>query len=440
MSPSKQRKTFVLDTNVLLHDPRAVFAFDDNNVVIPMIVLEEIDRKKDRLDEVGANARYACRIFDELRSRGRLNSGVPLQSGATLRVLSVEDFQGVLPDELNDDHPDNMIITVAVGLQDGDNEDVCVVTKDVNMRIKCNVVDMQCDDYRRFQVVDDTSELYTGILHRELPGHVVDKLNAGRKRISVDELGTADVHPNQFIVDEASGNSLRVDVCGNELLHVGTGSGMGWVEPRNLEQRLALRLLYDDRVKLVTLIGGPGSGKTLLSIAAGLDLMAEQNKYSKVLISRPIQPVGRDLGYLPGTKEEKMEPWLQPIYDNIEFLFNDKMGFRNSMFSMWMEKGMVEIEALTYIRGRSIANAFILLDEGQNLSAHEVRTLVTRIGEGTKLVITGDINQIDNNFVGPLSNGLTYVVERFRSEGIAGHITLKKGERSDLASLAAKLL
>lgn len=435
-----RRKTFVIDTNVFLHDPMAMYAFDDNNIAIPMIVLEEIDSKKDRMDEVGSNARRTCRILDELREKGSLSEGVEVQKGGKLTVHSVEDFQGMLPDELNDDHPDNMIIAVAVGLRDssGCDEPVKVVTKDINMRIKCNVIGMECEDYRRYQVATGTDELYTGIVELTMDDDVIEGLRQG-ERIDIDVEGM-ELYPNHFIVDEVNDVVARVDPDEDVLLNVARQRSYNWIEPRNVEQECALKILYDDRIKLVSLIGKAGSGKTIISVAAALDLVIEQERYSKLIISRPVQPVGKDLGYLPGTKQEKMDPWVQPIYDNIEQLVGRKGARNDGMFKGWMEKGLIEIEAITYIRGRSISDALIIIDEAQNLTGHELRTIVTRIGEGTKLILTGDIQQIDNQFVDTLSNGLTYAVECFKEYGIAGHITLTQGERSDLASLAATIL
>lgn len=436
---ASNKKTFVIDTNVFLHDPNAIYAFKDNNVAIPMIVLEEIDRKKDRMDEVGSNARRTCRILDELRLRGSLREGVELDSGGTVQVHSVEDFQGMLPDELNDNHPDNMIIAVAVGLKDSDVGPVKVVTKDINMRIKCNVIDVPCEDYRKFRVASGTDELYTGVRHTVLSPDTVIELRESRRAAFNPSNYPVTVLPNEFIIDTENELAARLDVDGESLLLVNGGQSFEWLQPRNLEQKFAMKLMYDDRIKLVSLVGPAGTGKTLIAVASALDLMIEQSRYSKLIITRPIQPVGRDLGYLPGTKREKMDPWVQPIYDNIEYLLG-KRNRKDSVFDMWMEKGIIEIEAITYIRGRSIANALIIIDEAQNLSVHELKTIVTRAGEGSKIVLTGDIQQIDNSFVDPLSNGLTYAVEKFKTHGIAGHVTLTQGERSELATLATQIM
>ena len=437
--PETNNKTFVIDTNVFLQDAQALFAFQDNDIVIPMIVLEEIDRKKDRFDAVGANTRQICRSLDELHEKGSLKDGVQLTGGGYLRVMSSEEFIGVLPDELNDTHPDNMIIAVGVGLRDKEERDVTLVTKDINMRIKCNVIGMKCEDYLRFRVAADTSDVYTGVKELEIPLTIKELFKTERKIDIREHNLDLDLKPNEFIIDEPHAYRLDPEEP-NMLWRVNDTAKQVWgVAPRNLEQRLALKLLTDDRIKLVSLVGAAGTGKTLLAVAAALDLIFEEKIYKKLIITRPIQPVGRDIGHLPGTKQEKMDPWVQPIYDNIEFLLGNHEKDK-SIFDMWIEKGIIEIEAITYIRGRSLANAFIIIDEAQNLSVHELKTIITRAGEGTKIILTGDIEQVDNNLVDPLSNGLTYAVEKFKNESIAGHITLMKGERSELATLAAKIL
>lgn len=441
------RICFIVDTNVFLQDADAVFSFGDNDIVIPMIVLEEIDRKKDRFDTVGLNARKFCRILDDLRITGSLRDGIELEQGGRLRVLTSDEFIGVLPDELNDDHPDNMIISVAIGVRDGEGVDVKVITRDINMRIKCNIVGVECEDYNKYRVARDTSDIYTGVKRIELPKHISDTLRNNRS-VNISKSDSSlfnDVHPNQFIINTSKNDDngvYRLDPGDdNTLWRVSnTETRDVWgITARNLEQKLAFKLLLDDRIQLVTLVGAAGTGKTCLAVAAALEKIFEERRYNKLIISRPIQPVGRDMGYLPGTKQEKMDPWIQPIYDNIEFLLG-RHGKGREMFDMWIEKGLIEIEGITYMRGRSLANAFIIIDESQNLSVHELKTIITRVGEGTKIVLTGDIEQIDNNLVDPLTNGLTYAIEKFKSETIAGHMTLLVGERSRLATLGAQIL
>lgn len=440
---SGERKTFVIDTNVFLQDATALFAFEDNDVVIPMVVLEEIDRKKDRFDSVGSNARQFCRDLDELRGLGSLSEGVILPGGGRLRVKSADDFRGVLPDELNANTPDNMIMAVAIGLRDSESNVVKIVTKDINLRIKCNVLGINCEDYVRYRVAADTEDIYTGVQHLQLPKGFYTTLDASVDNrcgyILESDNFTTQLRPNEYVID--SGNVFRVDHDDvTRLWKFGPQDINAWgLKPRNLEQKLALKLLLDDRIKLVTLVGAAGTGKTLLAVAVALEMVMEQEQYHKLIITRPIQPVGKDIGYLPGSKDEKMDPWVQPIYDNVECLLG-KQQKNKDMFAVWRERNMIEIEAITYIRGRSLSNAFIIIDEAQNLTVHELKTIVTRVGDNTKIVLTGDIDQIDNNLVDPLSNGLTYAVEKFKDYAIAGHVTLKQGERSELATLAAKIL
>jgi PhoH-like ATPase len=446
---SDKRKTFVIDTNVFLQDASALFAFEDNDVVIPMVVLEEIDRKKDRFDSVGSNARQFCRDLDDLRELGSLSLGVQLPNGGRLRVKSADDFRGVLPEELDANTPDNMIMAVAIGLRDSEeNSIVKIVTKDINLRIKCNVLGIDCEDYVKYRVAADTEDIYTGVQHIQLPIGFYNTLTAAESDNRCGYILPEDnfhhlLRPNEYVID--GDKVFKVDNDDINKLWKFSQSNeppVFGLKARNLEQKLALKLLLDDRIKLVTLVGAAGTGKTLLAVAVALETVIEQGKYTKLIITRPVQPVGKDIGYLPGTKDEKMDPWVQPIYDNVECLINinSKQQKNRDIFDMWREKNIIEIEAITYIRGRSLSNAFIIIDEAQNLTVHELKTIVTRVGDNTKIVLTGDIDQIDNNLIDPLSNGLTYAVEKFKDYSIAGHMTLKQGERSELATLAAKIL
>lgn len=434
-------KTFIIDTNVLLSDAHAIFAFSKCMTIIPMIVLEELDRKKDRMDDVGANARQVCRHLDELRTRGSLREGIMLDNGGCLKVLSVDDVQGTVPDEFNDSLPDNMIIGLAVSLSECESYGtVTVVTKDINMRIKCNVLDIICEDYLKYHVANDISEIYSGYSHIDIPDDVVHELNNNRNAMLPANIET---FPNQFLIDTKKNIIIRCDPYNRSRVwrfnQNDTDLNAWGMRGRNLEQQMALKLLFYEDIKLVTLMGPAGGGKTMLAVAAALEQVIETSRYNKLIISRPVQPVGRDIGFLPGTKEEKLHPWLQPIYDNIEQLCRTQRK-NDSMFEMWMQKGFIEIEAITYMRGRSLANAFIIIDEAQNLTAHEMKTIITRVGENTKIVLTGDIEQVDNTMLDSLSNGLTYAVEKFKNHSIAGHVTLKTGERSALATLASQIL
>lgn len=435
------KKTFVLDTNVLLHNPGALFSFDDNEVVIPFTVIEEIDRQKRRQDEIGRNARVVIRQLDQLRDFGRLSDGIDLHSGGRLRIeVKYQDSSSVLPQELDNGKKDNRILAVAYYLQEKAErkQSVYLVTKDLNMRIKADIIGVPAQDYYKDKV--DFGQLYSGV---GLWNTTSDDLNNfyqnGRLEIGNEQTAK----PNQFFVlknmSAPSQSALTRHFRGvfYPLLY-GNSTNFG-IRPRNKEQRLALELLLNDDIKVVTLIGRAGTGKTLLALAVGLEKVVEQKSYTRLLVTRPIVPMGNDLGYLPGTKEEKIRPWMQPIHDNLEYLF----GNHNRQYKIidhLIDTGALEMEALTYIRGRSIPRQFIICDEAQNLSPQMIKTLITRVGEGTKIVFTGDPEQIDHPYLDASSNGLTYLVEQLKDEEITGHVTLLKGERSEVAEMGARLL
>ncbi len=436
------KKSFVLDTNVLLYDPQAIFRFEDNDVVIPITVIEEIDRFKKDLNETGRNARQVSRYLDRLRGQGQLSAGVPLPGGGTLRVeLGRETANGLPPDDPA--KHDNRILAIALDVKARNGQPVVFVTKDTNLRIKADAVSLKTEDYESDKVSID--EVYSGVREVVVPGEQIDAFYAtGEARMP--EL---DLYPNQFVVlrDEAApshsalGKHLHKE---GRIVPIGRRKEAVWgIFPRNREQIFALDLLLNDEVQLVTLIGKAGTGKTLLALAAGLHKTVEESVYQRLLVSRPIFPLGRDIGFLPGDVNEKLKPWMQPIFDNVELLMGGIEGRGKKMhrgYQELMDMGMLEIEPLTYIRGRSIPHQFLLVDEAQNLTPHEIKTIVSRAGEHTKLVLTGDPYQIDNPYVDSDSNGLTYLIEKFKGEPIAGHVTLVKGERSRLAELAANLL
>jgi PhoH-like ATPase len=435
------KKNFILDTNVLLHDPNAIFSFEDNNVVIPIACIEEIDQFKKDLSELGRNARQVSRILDELRTKGHLVTGVELPNRGQLRVLFTEKE---LPRHLQNSHTvDNQILAVAMDVKEREPHPAIFVTMDSNLRIRADALSIPSVNYDRERV--DISELYPGECEIEASCEAIDQLyQAGEIPWEID----ADHFPNQYVLlrdRENSGHTAmaRFASDGKRIVKIPRFKDGVWgIRPRNKQQTFALDLLLSDDVKLVTLVGKAGTGKTLLAIAAGLQKTAEEAVFHKLLVSRPIFPLGRDLGYLPGNIEEKLNPWMQPVYDNVEFLMGltkaDRKDGRG--YHELVDMGLIEIEPLTYIRGRSIPNQYMIVDEAQNLTPHEVKTILTRAGDGTKIVLTGDPYQIDNPYVDSSSNGLTYVVNRFRAQPIAGHITLVKGERSDLAELAANLL
>jgi len=442
------KKNFVLDTNVLLHDPRSLFAFEDNDVVIPIYVIEEIDNFKRDLSSLGRNARQVARQLDEFRAQGKLGEGVSLGEGkGSVRVLFTEKE---LSRHLADSHGtvDSKILAVALDVRDRErNKPVVFVTKDTNLRIRADALGLHAEDYDVEELALD--ELWTGIAEVEADAQAVNDFYTGGF-VALPPRDDGDPPPpNEFVVLRDRDNPQHSAVGKYSATRLGyvplikiPKEGVWGIRPRNKEQAFALDLLLNDDVRLVTIVGKAGTGKTLLAIAAGLQRTMEDGVYQKLLVSRPIFPLGRDIGYLPGSVEEKLNPWMQPIFDNVEYLMNlsrsEKKQGRG--YHELMDLGILEIEPLTYIRGRSIPNQYIIVDEAQNLTPHEVKTIITRCGDGTKIVLTGDPYQIDNPYVDATNNGLIHVANRFRQERLAGHITMSKGERSPLAELAANLL
>lgn len=435
-------KNYVLDTNVLLHDARAIYAFADNNVVIPIYVIEEIDTFKKDQSELGRNARQIARLLDQYRSEGGLSSAQKMDTGGTVRVaLSRNPPKNPSYDSRS---MDQRILELALEVRDGDPKTPTIlVTKDVNMRVRGDALGLATVDFEPEQITID--ELYPGNRELALKNGVIDEFYTDGA-LSPESLGEPAPHANEylFLKDDAGKSALgRFDKDKGQLTGVKKlREGVWGIRPRNKEQHFALDLLLNDDVKLVTLVGKAGTGKTLLAIAAGLQKVTEEQVFSKLLVSRPIFPLGRDIGYLPGDIEEKLNPWMQPIYDNLELLLglnkSDKQDGRS--YSELVDMGFVEIEPLTYIRGRSLPNVFMIVDEAQNLTPHEVKTIITRAGEGTKIILTGDPYQIDHPYLDSSNNGLTTVAERFKDQSIAGHIILTKGERSQLAELATQIL
>lgn len=440
------KKIFVIDTNVILHDPTAILRFEDNEIVIPIAVIEELDRFKKQPEMTGRNAREVARSLDKLRQQGDLTTGVNLSNGGTLRVaLSDRNTLKTLPLELSGDLADNAIL--AVGMQSKQNCQcpVIVVSKDTNLRIKADALGLNAEDYETDKV--DVDELYTGAIEVLVSSEQIGEFfETGSITLEREFLPNQDItlvdslNPSHTALGMASGKSSKIV----PLMNL-PKLGVSRIQPRNREQRFALNLLLQDSIKLVTLVGKAGTGKTLLAIAAGLQKVADEKLYNRLLISRPVVPMGKDIGFLPGDINEKLTPWMQPLYDNFDLIFGtqeatDKPGHWRRGHQELIEMGMLQIEPLTYIRGRTIPQQFLIIDEAQNLTPHEVKTIITRAGEGTKVVLTGDPDQIDNPYIDAASNGLTYVVERFKHEPLAGHITLSKGERSGLAERATALL
>jgi PhoH-like ATPase len=458
---ARSPKNFILDTNVLLYDPQALFQFEENNLYIPITVIEEIDRFKKNMDETGRNARQVSRILDSLRDQGQLASGVALPDGGTLRVVLFKpDMMANLPPELHGEKADNLILAVAMHIRNGGKTPTTLITKDTNLRIKADTMNLRAEDYEHGKIAFE--ELYSGFAEYLDQDGLIGNLN-GTGKVSLT--GKDELSPNQGVQYNNSGSPSisalgRFDAGKNAVVSLNPEivKGVWGIHPRNKEQSFAFDLLLNDEIQIVTLVGKAGTGKTLLALAAGLQKTAEENVYSRLLVSRPVFPMGKDLGFLPGDIQEKLSPWMQPIFDNVELLLREygsydgkrpksrgkaaekAAGQLNHSYKELIDMGLLEIEALTYIRGRSLPNQFLIVDEAQNLTPHEVKTILTRAGEGTKIVLTGDPYQIDNPYVDASSNGLTYVVEKFRKERISGHITLNKGERSALAELAANLL
>lgn len=438
-------KQFILDTNVLLHDPQALFKFQDNTIIIPITVIEEVDRFKKDMNETGRNARSISRILDTLREKGPLASGVSLPGGGILKVeLCEEQALDRMPRALRDDKGDHRILAVAQAAAERTPEQpVIFVSKDTNLRIKADAIGLVAEDYESDKV--DIQELYAGARSMEMSAEEVDRFH-GQGWLEAPK----GLLPNEYatLVDLANPSHTalcRYDATQGRVVPVRKipKEGVWSIHARNREQQFAIDALMDDRIKLVSLVGKAGTGKTLLAIAAGLQKVAEENVFNRLLVSRPVFPLGKDLGFLPGDIEEKLTPWMQPIFDNVELLVSGHESNRrnsNKGYKELMAMGLLDIEPLTYIRGRSIPNQYLIVDEAQNLTPHEIKTIVTRAGEGTKIILTGDPYQIDNPYVDSSSNGLSYLVERFKGEQISAHVTLTRGERSELAELAANLL
>jgi len=437
------KKTFILDTSVYLTDADSINAFKNNDIVIPLKVLEEIDKHKKRQDGVGLHARKTIRTLDELRSKGCLQKGVRLGKGKG--IVSVRTFDpSELPPDLDPSIPDHVIIATALSEKSKNpNRKVILVSRDINMRVICDAVGVPSEDYMAPTIVTEMDQIYDGFASVLVDDELIEQYY-NDEEVVLEE--GRELHPNQYIMLVSNQNEKKTALAryiNSEMPLKKIAQfrkGIWGIKSRNKEQMFAMDMLLNPEIQVVSLIGKAGSGKTLCAIAAGLEQSMESGSeepiYRRLIVSRPVQPLGKDIGYLPGTLEDKMAPWLAPVQDNLRFL----MGDDNVTLEMYMEKGKIEIEALTYIRGRSISNSYIVIDEAQNLTTHEIKTIITRVGEGTKVILTGDIEQIDNVYLDEKSNGLVYAVEKFKYHSIAGHVTLKKGERSKVATIAAQIL
>jgi PhoH-like ATPase len=433
--------TFILDTNVYLTEVQALFSFGKADVAIPTIVLDEIDRHKHRQDVAGLNAREMNRTLDKLRTKGSLLLGVPLGSGRG-KVFAAQYDPRYMPAGMDANDSDNKIIAVALRLKIAEGQDVYVVSRDLNMRVKCDSFGIPCYDYQPQQVIKSVDKLFDGTRDIMVDDDIIESFYKDEEVILPEQ--KMKLYPNQYLILKSEKDDKKTALCrfkgpDNPLRKVYTYRDIWGLSANNKEQKFAMDLLFDKDIQIISLTGQAGTGKTLIAAACGLEQVLHSTKsqggYDKLIITRPVQPMGRDIGFLPGTLEEKMMPWIAPLRDNLEYLFGDRTAL-----DIQMEQGTIEIEAMTYIRGRSISNAFMIVDEAQNLTAHELKTIITRVGHGTKLVLTGDIQQIDNSYVDAVSNGLTHAVEKFKEHEISGHVTLYKGERSKLATLAAEIL
>ena len=444
------KKIFILDTNVLIHDPEAMFSFDDNDVYLPIYVIEEIDKLKEYNDRVGKSARETSRNIEKLRKEEKnsnlsLLEGLKNSTGGTFRIVLGENDSVNIPDSLNKNLTDNKIIGQALRIKNENKKrKVILVSKDMNVRIKANVLGMETVDYVKDQI--DINQLYEGWREIEISSDLFSLLEKA-PIINWDLVLKEEPKANELIRFKNSNKEiLTIYKKEREKLEkqVFADTKVWGVFARNTEQKQAMELLMDERIKLVTLVGKAGTGKTLLAIATALEQVVERKLYKKIFIARPIVPMGNEIGFLPGTEKEKMQPWMLPIYDNIEFLASNKgqtsSNEAEKVVAGLESLGLLKVEPLTYIRGRSIPQGFIIIDEAQNLTPHEVKTIITRVGKDTKIVFTGDPDQIDNPYLDANSNGLAYIAEKMKNEILVGHIRLVKGERSEISELASRLL
>lgn len=436
------RKTFILDTSVLLYDKTSIHSFPENDVVLPIVSLDELDRFKSKKGIIGENARYVNRYLDDLRKEGgSIHEGVELENGQTIRV-ALEGYSDI-PNGLNGDDADNKMIALAKKMTLESDKSVVMITKDINFRVKCDAVGVKSEDYYKDQIIDDNDKSYKGFVELDLGqdlSHLIDMLYNEEDDLTqdIEDLIGRKTFPNEFICLKSGSQSIlaqnkRGIIKKMEKLSLEDFMG---IKARNREQSFALNLLLDDNVPLVSLTGIAGSGKTFLTLMAGIEGI-NKGKYKRIVITRNIQPVGRDIGFLPGDADDKMLPWIAPIMDNFRQGMKDK---DLSYFEAMRRTGQIEIAPLAFMRGRTFSETFLIIDESQNSSIHELKTVITRIGEDSKVILLGDTDQVDTPYIDSLSNGLTIVSEKFKDQEMAGHIQLQKGERSKLSFLASKIL
>lgn len=436
----QKRERYILDASILLYDPECIYSYPGADVIIPISVIEEIDHFKKDFTETGRNARIVAQILDKIRMQGSLTDGIKLDNDSTLSVYIMEEDDLKLPAFINLSKSSNRVLAATTLIHRSNPENTFLVTNDINLRVRVSALGINVKAYE--EKLPNFEKFYEGLQTKTIPEKEFQTLMQ-KKQLQVND----DFHANQNVWVTADGREEKIITRylseERKLIPIQQFSGGVWgIRARNPEQEIALDLLMDPSVHVVILAGKAGTGKTLLALAVALELMLSQNVYQKILVSRPIFPMGRDMGYLPGDIEQKMEPWMQPIFDNLEFLSANKQspGSKTGGYQRLMDMGLVELEPLTYIRGRSIPNRYMIVDEAQNLTPHELKTIVTRAGMGTKLVLTGDPYQIDNPYVDAGTNGLSHVIERFQNYDLAGHVYLIHGVRSKLAELASNIL
>ena len=441
------RKIFIIDTSVLLYDKCAIHSFPNNDTIIPLIVLEELDRFKDKKGVVGESARYVNRYLDDLRIEGNLHGGIKIENNQKIKV-EITGFENI-PIGLDPESVDNQIISLALNITSKSDKKVILITKDINFRVKCDALGIKAEDYHKDKIISNESEFYKGYVDIEIEDKdVINKLyedgnsdsSIGVVEIIQNKIGR-NLHQNEFVSIKCGSQSFLGCYFSDSINRISKAAdlpGLGFlgIKEKNREQLFALNLLFEEDVPLVSITGLAGSGKTFLTLMAGLAGLNE-GKYKRIVITRNVQPVGKDIGFLPGDINEKMMPWMSPITDNFRQGLKDK---DLTYFKTMRDKGQIEVAPLSFMRGRTFSDTFFIVDEAQNATIHELKTIVTRIGENSKIVLLGDIDQIDTPYIDSLSNGLTIIAEKFKNEYIAGHIQLKKGERSYLSSIAAKLI
>jgi len=439
------RKIFILDTSVMLYDRCSIHSFPDNDVLIPLVALDELDRFKDKKGLIGENARYVNRYLDNLRDVGSLHGGVTLENNQSIKVDIKTKYK--VPIGLDSKHPDNQMIGLALEITQKNDRPVIMVTKDINFRVKCDALGINAQDYLKDKIYLSNDEFYRGYVDIDIvDSDTVDLCYTDLKGNNEDIIDDIEFHldrklfENEFVCLKTGSQSFLGVYSKGEFSKVKSSeemsNGLAWIKERNREQLYAINLLNDDSIPLVSITGLAGSGKTYLTLLAGIEGL-QSGRYSRIVVTRNVQPVGRDIGFLPGDLNDKMMPWMAPIMDNF------RQGLKDNdltYFTAMKEKGDIEIAPLAFMRGRTFADTFLIMDEAQNCTIHELKTVITRIGENSKIVLLGDVDQIDTPYIDSHSNGLTIVSEKFKNEKVAGHVQLKKGERSYLSAIAAEII